>query len=228
MRLQVLGSVVAGMALFTTPAAADVRITMAGGHVTLSAANVTTREILAEWARVGRTRIVNLERVAGAPLSLELTNVAEEQALDIVLRTVSGYLAVPRASAMPDASRYDRIFLLPTSTGTPARAVPAAPSVPPPSTPPQFAPPDDQPTDDEAPRFGVPPPQPAAWRGAAFGTFPQPGPDQGRQQTAPAPNAPSLTPAPLGVATPGMVVPSPQPAGQPSGQQRGEPGRQQP
>ena len=42
-------------------------VTMKDGRVTLAANGATVREILAEWARVGQTRIVNGERVTGAP-----------------------------------------------------------------------------------------------------------------------------------------------------------------
>ena len=89
-----------------------------------SAKDATVRQILTEWARVGQTRIINVDRVAGPPLSIELTNVPEAQALDTLLRTVSGYLAAPRPVTMPNASAYDRIFILPTSTGTPPRPTP--------------------------------------------------------------------------------------------------------
>ena len=60
------------------------------------------------------------------PISLELTNVPEAQALDILLRTVSGYLAAPRAVAVPTHRMYDRILVLPASSGAPPRAATAA------------------------------------------------------------------------------------------------------
>ncbi len=40
-------------------ARADVQIAMRDGRVTLDAAGATVREILAAWAKVGQTRIVN-------------------------------------------------------------------------------------------------------------------------------------------------------------------------
>ena len=49
------------------------------------AKDATVRQILAEWARVGQTKIVNVERIPGGPLTLELNNVPEAQALDILL-----------------------------------------------------------------------------------------------------------------------------------------------
>ncbi len=101
MRLHAFGLIVAAMALAGTPASAQVRISLADGRVTVSAKDATIRQILTEWARVGQTRIVNLDRLSGAPMSLELTNVPEAQALETVLRSVSGYLAAPRARELP-------------------------------------------------------------------------------------------------------------------------------
>jgi hypothetical protein len=225
MRLHVPGLIVAAMVLAGAPASAQVHITIADGRVTVSAKDATIRQILTEWARVGQTRIVNLDRLSGAPLSLELTDVPEAQALETVLRSVSGYLAAPRPRDVPNASRYDRIFLLASSSGAAAR--PGAPAPPP---APAFAPPpfNDEPpaVDEEVPR----PPAPqqnsnVPVRGPAFATFPQPQPQlqpqaqpQASQPQAPPPRqggtsfaAPPFG-APAGVSAPGMVVPTPQPA----------------
>lgn len=229
MRLQVLGVVVAVLTLAARPARADVHITIADGHVTVSATDATVRQILAEWARVGQTRIVNAERVAGNPISIELTDVPEAQALDTILRSVSGYLAAPRAVPMANASAYDRIYLLPTSAGTPARV--SSPAQPAFATPgPVFPPPPDDQADEDGPRVQgaqSAPNQPNGPRGPAFTTFPPPpqfqprqGPQPQQMPNAPAPPAPSSAPtafgapattgAPVGVAVPGMVVPVPQ------------------
>lgn len=232
MRLRMFGLAVALLGLVSSPARADVRITIANGKVSLSAKDATIRQILTEWARVGQTRIVNAERVGGAPINLELTDVPEAQALDTVLRSVSGYLAAPRAVPVTNASTYDRIFLLPASTGTPARAAATPPqgtgfTQPGFNPPPVFTPPalDDQ--DDDEPRPPVqpgvaPPPGP---RGPAFTTFPAQNPAQRQfpqvpqQGQQPPPQAPTPSPtfgaapntgAPVGVTTPGMVVPAPQ------------------
>lgn len=219
MRLHAFGLIVAGVVLVGAPASAQVHITIAGGRVTMSARDATIRQILTEWARVGQTRIVNLDRLSGAPVSLELTDVPEAQALETVLRSVSGYLAAPRDRELPNASRYDRIFLLASSTGTPARpAVPGPPA-------PTFAPPpfnDDQAVaaddDDDTPRPRDARQNPnVPSRGPAFTTFPQPQPQPSPQPPQPPQGAPSLaTPAfgsaPSGVSTPGMIVPAPQPA----------------
>jgi hypothetical protein len=221
MRLSILGSVLAGVLLLPSTVGADVRITIADGRVTLSAKNATIREILTEWARVGQTRIVNVERVTGAPLTLELVNVPEAQALDTVLRSVSGYLAAPRAARVEDASTYDRIFLLPTSTGTPARPAPTAVSTAPVFMPPPFQQDDDQPVDVRTPR-GMPIVTPAGQpaRSGSVVPFAQP-PTVPQAMPVEMQAPPAATPAPfaapttpVGVATPGMLVPTPQQPGQ--------------
>jgi hypothetical protein len=87
------------------------------GHVSLEANAVPVRQILAEWARVGGTKIVGAEKIIGAPLTLHIVNMPERQALDIILRNVAGFMAAPRlASAAPGVSAYDRILILATSS----------------------------------------------------------------------------------------------------------------
>lgn len=104
--------------LLAGPAAAragDVSLSMANGKVTIVARGATPRQILTEWARLGQTRIVNLERVPGGPDTFELHDVPESKALAIVLRAAAGYIAAPRPAGVPGASLYDRIMVLPTS-----------------------------------------------------------------------------------------------------------------
>lgn len=210
MRYTTALAVVCAMAL-ASRASADVRLTMADGQVWLSAKNATVPQILAEWARVGQTRIVNGERVMGAPLTIELTNMPEAQALDIILRSAGGYLLAPRSSAAPHASRFDRILVLPAGTAA-AAPVPATPSQP--RFDPQPLQPDDVPEPDE-PDAGDP-----AARGPAFSTFPPPNAlgksnepaDEDDIRQSPPPAAPE---APAGVARPGMLVPTPPATPQP-------------
>ena len=96
-------------------AAGELRLSMGNGRVTLIAKDVTVREILNEWARVGQTRIVNGEKLTGGPVTLELTDVPEAQALDAVLRSAAGYVMAPRLDGSPGSSRYDRIMILASS-----------------------------------------------------------------------------------------------------------------
>lgn len=128
-------SVAASTAVFVCCAALahaqtqPLRLQISGGRVTLHAENVPARTILAEWARLGGAKIVNADRIAGQPLTLDLEGVPERQALDIVLRGVSGYVLAAREPGVTGASMYDRIMILPTS---------AAPRNPPPQAAPVF------------------------------------------------------------------------------------------
>ena len=112
-------------AFLAAPAGAQSNVTLdiKDGRVSLEATAAPARQILAEWARIGGTKVIGSEKVTGMPLTLKLVNVPERQALDIILRNVAGYMAAPRvASATPGASSYDRILILPTSTVAPGAA----------------------------------------------------------------------------------------------------------
>ncbi len=113
------------VALLPASASADVSLQLRDGRVTLVARRASLQQVLGEWARQGHTRIVNLERLGGPALTLQLTDVPEQKALAILLRSAAGYIAAPRPVAMAGASMYDRILILPTSTAAMA-APPAA------------------------------------------------------------------------------------------------------
>lgn len=113
----VRASVTALMVLLALPAAAQqLSLDIRDGLVTLQATNVPVRQVLAEWARVGGTRVVGGDRLGGAPLTLSLQGVPEAKALDIVLRGAAGYMAAARAVPGTGKSGYDRIMVLATST----------------------------------------------------------------------------------------------------------------
>jgi hypothetical protein len=118
-------------ALAHAQAPPPLRLQISDGLVTLHADNVPVRTILAEWSRLGGAQIIGGDRVTGTPLTLELERVPERQALDIVLRGVSGYMLAAREAGAAGASMYDRIMILPTSAAprNPA-AVAAAPMLP--------------------------------------------------------------------------------------------------
>jgi len=124
------------------------------GHVRLIAENVPVGRILAEWTRLGGTRIVNGERIPGAPVTLQLVDVPERQALDIVLRGAAGYMVAAREGASTGASVFDRILVLPTTSRAPSAATLQPPAAQP---TPQFL---DTPDDQEAdgPETGQPGP----------------------------------------------------------------------
>ena len=113
-------------------AAGELKLTIQNGLVTLIAEDVPLSTIMAEWARVGQTKIVNGDKIF-TPVSLQIVDTPERKALDIVLRTASGYMAAERAVPMANASVFDRIMILPTSQA-PANTGPIA------APPPMFVP----------------------------------------------------------------------------------------
>ena len=97
------GPLVAGSVL---PAAAgDLKLTLANGRATLIAQDVPLRQILAEWARIGKTNIVNGDKLTGPPVTLQLVDRPEREVLEVLLRSASGYIAAQRAGQPGGASR---------------------------------------------------------------------------------------------------------------------------
>ena len=138
MSLRVLAISTAILLCWALPARAQgIKLRFHDGLVTLSTQNAPLRAILGEWARQGGTTIVNGDRVAGPPMSLELNAVSERQALDVLLRGVSGYMLAPRPLGTAGVSVFDRIMILPTSNA-PAAPGPAGRGFPPPGARPPF------------------------------------------------------------------------------------------
>ena len=238
---------IAGLAVLlwgASPAFADLRLTMHDGRVSIVAKDATVRQILTEWARVGQTRIVNVERIPGGPVTLELDNVTEMQALEVLLRPLSGYIAAPRVVAAANLSVYDRIIIMPTLAE--ARLARMASASPPGASsmqpaPPVFqqAPPVPQPAEDDQSYDPGPPnmpsvanmpnvpnmpnaaPPPETMRNPPANNF-QKGLEVGRVEfrrlaSPPVTSAGSPLPPSGGVAVPGMIAPAPLPPGQPAG-----------
>lgn len=223
---------------FAPAARAEVQLSLRGGRVTIVARNATLRQILTEWARVGKTAVINLERVPGGPLTLELHDVPESEALDVLLRNLSGYMAAPRTSPVAEGSIYSAIAVMPTVAAPLSRTASSSSPVPAPFTPPSpFVQNDDEENAAAQLRNGGTPQQ----RPATFTTFPsvqtgQPGnaprpvlpvvrpgviaqPANNPNEFPPPPVAPSFPAAPTppqsgqtpgagGVAAPGMIPPA--------------------
>ena len=116
------------LAVASPARAQQLKLEIKDGRVTLEATSVPVRAILAEWAKVGGTKVVGAEKVTGAPLTLKLVGMPEPQALDIILRNVAGFMAAPRqASAAPGASAFDRILIMANSSAPPAQAAAGGP-----------------------------------------------------------------------------------------------------
>jgi len=199
------------------PAAAQaLKLAFNEGRVSLDATSVPVRTILVEWGRLGGTKVIGAERIAGSPLTLKLEDVPESQALEIVLRSVAGYMAAPRSASIAGASMFDRILVLATSATPPAAAARPAPNQPGTGGNPRFVPPrqprqadneDVEPEEEEDPN----PPN------APVFTFPQPG-QIGQPTNTGTPESITINPAnpgsvpTFGVPRPGMIAaPPPQP-----------------
>ena len=62
-------AIIAAIALVpATATAGELRLSIANGRVTLVAQDVTVKQILDEWGRVGQTTIVGAERLASASI----------------------------------------------------------------------------------------------------------------------------------------------------------------
>lgn len=231
---------------FAAPAAAQ-QLTVAfnDGLVTIDATSVPVRTILNEWAKKGGTKVVGVERVTGAPLTVKLVDVPESKALEVILRSVAGYMAAPRSTGT-GSSMYDRILVMATSSAPPPAA--AAPTRPQPNPAmngtQRFIPPQRQASDDdnedreEDPNPPNPPvftfpgaPGPNGQPVFQPNTF-QPNTSQQMQpmiinpatgaQVNPAQQPAGYPPAmPFGTSTPGLITPQPgQPTRPPGGRQQ--------
>ena len=228
------------LALSASPGwAAGLKLAFTDGTVSIDAQDVTIRQILTEWSRLGKTRIVNLEGVASGPITMKLDNVPENVALDTILRAVPGYMAAPRSAYLTNASVYDRILIMATTSAVAAR--PGAPST---FQPPNAFPSAQSPNITQLRGPGsltpgmlpepadAPDPQddPAIAAAAAAGLITVPAPNAGMTFTGMRtplvdPNAPppaaAPTPSnpwnvPVGASRPGLAPPPPPPATTPA------------
>ena len=183
------------------------------------------RQILAEWARVGQTRIVNVERIPGGPMTIELNErdrSARARGALALGERIHGRAAAGR-SRQPVALRSHHRDADAGQRASGSRRDAAAAGVQ--QQAPQFMQQphaDDDDADDElpAPNVAVPPQN----RGPVFNTFPQqpqfvnpqfPNPRSASSRCAGAESGagyPSAADRSLcGVSVPGMVVPPPPP-----------------
>jgi len=178
--------------------AGELRLSIANGRVTIVAQDVTIRQILDEWGRVGQTRIVGAERLTGPTVTLELHDVPEGRALESLLRSASGYIAKPRVDTV-GASTFDRILIMPTSRPPAMSAAPPTFNNPRPQPqvimpnvvvdddgePNGIMPPGSVPPPQQQQFPGQPPMQPGMQPGQPMPTLTKPG-----MLPAPAPNVP--------------------------------------
>jgi hypothetical protein len=202
------------------------------GRVTLSARNVTVRDILNEWARQCGCYVVNGDKLSGAPLSIPLLYEHETQAkvLESLLRQAAGYVLTPQRAGVVSKSNFETIYILATSNavatafqpvstpnpypmptaGAPDDELPPIlpPGAPRPMTNPSSAP-VPQPPGSEGPGAGMPQPgqstMPTARPGGLPSTFVPIRPVDSSQSNTPSPPTP----------TPPGTVPPPTPTGAP-------------
>ena len=107
------------------PAAADdLELSFHAGRVTVVAADVPLVTILDEWTRLGDTRFVAANGLPARPVSVRMVDVAEREALRVLLRAAGGYIAESRSAQRPGASAFERVSIM---TGGRRRAAHARP-----------------------------------------------------------------------------------------------------
>ena len=204
-RCLVLFAFLAGVSPLATAATGDLKLTIGNGRVTLVAQEVPLRQILAEWARLGQTNIVNGDKLNGPPLTLQLVDRPEREVLEVLLRSASGYIAAERPVSLANASVFDRVMILPVSRGPVGVAAAPPPQFGRPNAGQQMQMPPPVEDDDEPMDPNVPMTQPMANQPGP--PFPNPA-QQGNPNQPPGQQPPVMT-APR----PG-VLPAP-PGGQP-------------
>src|SRR4051812_34917138 len=118
----VRAALASALLLIGASAYADVRISMTDGRVTVLATDATLRQILEEWARVGDTTFVNIDRVRGGAMTIQLTDVAEQDALDALPRAMGEYVAAERATPVAHRSVFSRLPLVPPAAAADSSA----------------------------------------------------------------------------------------------------------
>jgi hypothetical protein len=205
---KIFGSAVAAALLLASPlsaSAGELKLTLNNGRATLIAEDVPLRQILAEWARIGKTTIVNGDKLTTS-VTLRLEDMPERQVLEVLLRSASGYIVAARPEMLAEASAFDRILIMPTSRAPAATAANTAPqpfnSRPPAPMPIQPDVDDDPPVEPVVPQGMPQPGMPQAQPGMPTN---QPG-SQSVPQTLPRPGMP---PAPAGQPNPYGTPPLP-------------------
>ena len=92
--------------------AEELKLTLKDARITIVAENVTLQEILAEWTRVGQTEFVGADSLVDQRVTVQLFDVAEAHALEVLLRSTAGYLARYRTRPADSPSSFDRVRIL--------------------------------------------------------------------------------------------------------------------
>ena len=124
-----IGLAMLGLLVGTATATAEqLTLRLEDGRVSLVARDVSVEQVLAEWARLGSTTIVDADALDDTPITITLEDVSGNRALKTLLRSATGYVAAPRPAGTPGASRFDRILILVSqSASAPAAISPVSP-----------------------------------------------------------------------------------------------------
>ena len=110
-----------------TSTQARLTVEIAGGRVSLNAQDVSIRDVLSKWAQVGGVTVVNADKLTDIHVTLQLTDVAESDALAALLRNANGYILARRPyDDDRGAASIDRIVIIPGSA--PPQAAGSVPS----------------------------------------------------------------------------------------------------
>jgi hypothetical protein len=94
-----------------TAAAQQLDLAFSEGRITVTARDVTARQILDEWARRGRTVVMNAGLLSDERVSLHLEDVVESKAIERILESAAGYVA-RRRSGTDGPSDFELILIL--------------------------------------------------------------------------------------------------------------------
>jgi len=167
-----------------------------GGLVSLTATNISLREILTEWTRKGGTIFQGHDRLAAAPLTLQYEHRPEIEVMNSLLRGAAGVVMAPRDQIVANGTSGLGIVFI-TATSSPTAGGYSAPAYTAPQQ--QFSTQGnpDQEIQPASPGRGAEPPQPSA---------PPPAP----RPAGVSPVAVQVVPVPAAGATP---TPTPTPSG---------------
>ena len=110
------------LSIAVLPAATDasaqtLSLDVRDGLVSLDARNVPVRDVLRKWADETGATLVNLDKLQGGTISLQLSSVPEREALRTILRGLSGYVIMAKPEPGGDAaSLVDRIVFVASGT----------------------------------------------------------------------------------------------------------------
>jgi hypothetical protein len=128
--LLVWSAVIGALGVADGAVAQSLSLRVENGLVTLDARNVTVDEILARWTAATGLSVVSKSGVGSEmPVTLQLAAVPEREALQTVLRDLSGYIMGERRDARTGVVTIDRLLILPSSAAQAPATATAAPPV---------------------------------------------------------------------------------------------------